>query len=119
MATRMAAQSACAAKGLTLPRIQSLFENRFITSLLTSSIWIGANDLQTPGQWYWSSSTSDSDTLFWNGGPDGSREDSFYFNWGAGAPGSHACASMDLDGVWSDTDCNQTLAYICEYFHLP
>ena len=119
MATRMAAQSACAAKGLTLPRIQSLFENRFVAGLLTSPIWIGANSLQTPGQWYWSSATSDSDTLFWNGGPDGSPGAGFYYNWGTGAPGTHSCASMDLNGSWSDADCSQTLAYICEYFHLP
>jgi hypothetical protein len=119
MATRMAAQSACAAKGLTLVRIQSLFENRFLAGLLTSPVWIGANSLQTPGQWYWSSATSDSDTLFWNGGPDGSREDSFYYNWGNGAPGAHSCASMDLSGYWSDADCNQMLSYICEYLPHP
>jgi hypothetical protein len=113
--TRAAAQSACAAKGMTLARIGSLFENEWIVQLMTSPIWIGANDLQTSGEWYWSSPTSDSDTLFWEGGPDGSRQDSFYFNWATGAPSAHSCASMNLDGFWLDTDCSQMLAYACQY----
>jgi hypothetical protein len=55
-------------------RIQTPDENRFVAALLTSRMWIGGNDLQTPGQWYWSSATSDSDTLFWSGGSDGGRQ---------------------------------------------
>ena len=51
-ATWMAAQSACAAKGLTLARIESIDDSDFITGLMTARLWIGANDLQTAGQWY-------------------------------------------------------------------
>jgi Lectin C-type domain len=65
---------ACAAKGLTLARIESIENNDFVAQFLTASLWIGANDLQTPGQWYWPSATSDSDELFWSGGLDGSQQ---------------------------------------------
>jgi hypothetical protein len=113
--TRMAAQSACAAKGLTLARIQTTDENRFVATLLASHVWLGGNDLQTPGQWYWSSATSDSDTLFWSGGADGGRQNNLYVNWASGAPGASSCASMvPVDGHWSDTDCSQTLGYLCQ-----
>ncbi len=113
-ATRAAAESACAAKGLTLARIQSLDENRFVASFLTAPAWIGANDLQTAGQWYWSSATSDSDTQFWSGGADGGNDGSLFYNWAPGAPGAASCASITLDeGLWSDTDCSRTLGYIC------
>jgi hypothetical protein len=113
-ATRIAAQSACAAKGLSLARIQTLSQNRAITRLLPSRVWIGANDLDTPGQWYWSSPTSNSDLQFWSGGLDGGPQDFLFANWGNGAPGGAACASIGVDGRWSDTDCNQTLGYICQ-----
>jgi hypothetical protein len=114
-ATWMAAQGACAAKGLTLARLETIDENRFVVQLTTSPLWIGANDLQTPGQWYWSSPTSNSDLLVWEGGADGSRQNSLYFNWASGAPGTNSCSSMSLDGFWHDTDCSQSLAYLCEY----
>jgi hypothetical protein len=96
-------------------RIQTPDENRFIAGLLTSRAWIGANDLQTPGQWYWSSATSDSDTQFWSGDADGGRLDGLLVNWAAGAPGAASCATIaPIDGHWSDTDCGQMLGYICQ-----
>jgi hypothetical protein len=117
--TRAAAQAACAAKGLTLAQIYSLDDNRFVAQLLTSTLWIGANDLATPGEWYWSSPTSDSGALFWSGGLDGSNQNSMYSNWAAGAPGDKSCATISpVDGTWSDTDCSETHGYLCEYlFH--
>ena len=119
-ATRMAAQAACAAKGLTMARIESLSNNRFVAQFLTAPLWIGANDLQTPGQWYWPSATSDSDELFWSGGLDGSPQSSLYSNWASSAPGSASCASMSaVDGTWSDTTCTESLGYICENLLLP
>jgi hypothetical protein len=115
-ATRMAAQSMCAARGLTLARIQSTGENVFVAQLITSPAWIGANALQTPGQWYWSSATSDSETLLWSGGPNGMRSDSLFVNWAAGAPASAACATISpTDGKWTDANCTRALAYVCEY----
>jgi hypothetical protein len=114
-ATRTAAQAACAAKGLALARIGTGEENQFIAQLITSRVWLGANDLQTPGQWYWSSPTSDSDTLLWSGGADGGRQNNLYVDWANGAPGAASCATMiPADGHWTDTDCSQTLGYVCQ-----
>jgi hypothetical protein len=114
-ATRAAAQSACAAKGLALLRIQTGDENAFIASLIASPVWIGANDLDTPGQWYWPSATSNSDSQIWSGGADGGSPNNFYDNWTKAAPGAASCASISpVDGRWSDTDCNQMLGYICQ-----
>ncbi len=113
--TRAAAQTACAAKGLSLVRIQTGDENAFIAGLIASPVWIGANDLDTPGQWYWPSPTSNSDSQIWSGGADGGSPNNFYDNWAKGAPGSATCASISsIDGRWSDTDCNQMHGYICE-----
>jgi hypothetical protein len=114
-ATRAAAQSACAAKGLALVRIQSLTDNRFLVKLLTSPTWIGANDLQTPGQWYWSSAKTDSDALLWSGGADGGAPNNLFQNWAAHAPGSGSCAAIRPDGQWIDMDCGQQLPYVCAY----
>ncbi len=114
-ATRMAAQTACAAKGLTLARLQTSDENGFVAALVASRVWLGGNDLQTPGQWYWSSATSDSDTFFWSGGADGGRQNNLYVNWASGAPRGASCASMaPVDGHWGDTDCGQMLGYLCQ-----
>ena len=113
--TRAAAQSACQAKGLTLARIDGSQDNLFVTELLTAPLWIGANDLQTPGQWYWPSSTSDSDKLFWSGGPDGSQESAAFSTWAGGAPGANSCATIRTNGNWIDTSCTETHGYICQY----
>jgi hypothetical protein len=112
---RMSAQSACAAKGLTLLRVASSDENEFVTQFLVAPVWIGANDLQTPGEWYWSSATSNSDALFWSGAADGSPDNSLFSDWAMGAPVSNSCATIEPNGGrWSDTDCTQTFGYVCE-----
>jgi len=113
--TRAAAQSACQAKGLTLARIDSISDNNFMTQILTAPLWIGANDLQTAGEWYWPSSTSDSDKLMWSGGADGSQQSAAFSTWAAGAPGANRCATIRTDGRWVDTDCSETHGYICQY----
>ncbi len=109
------AQSTCASKGLTLARLSTVDENRFVANLVTSPTWLGANDLQTSGQWYWASPTTNSDVLLWEGGPDGSRQNNLYFNWASGAPASGSCGVLDTDGFWYDHDCASPLAYLCEY----
>jgi hypothetical protein len=112
--TRAAAETACQSTGLALARINTSDDDDFLASLLTAPLWIGANDLATPGQWYWPSSTSDSDKLIWSGGADGSQENSSYVEWAAGAPGSSSCASIRTDGRWVDTGCDEMHGYICQ-----
>jgi hypothetical protein len=114
--SRAAAQSACAAKGLSLARIQSVSDDWFLAEFITAPTWIGANDLGTPGQWYWSSATSDSDALFWSGAADGMQQNSLFSYWSTGTPAAGKCALIKPgDGHWSDGDCAQSLAYLCGY----
>jgi hypothetical protein len=114
------AQNACSAKGLTLTRINTPDENRFITQFLTAPLWLGANDLTTSGQWMWSQPGSNNGDLFWSGGANGSRQNNRYANWGAGAPGSARCASIEPgDGKWFDTNCAETLGYVCKFIAPP
>jgi hypothetical protein len=113
--TRAAAQVACQSRGLTLARIDTVMDNSFVAQLLTAPLWIGANDLQTPGQWYWPSATTDSDKLFWSGGADGGQENAAFSDWANGAPGAKSCATIGTDGRWVDTDCGETHGYICQY----
>jgi hypothetical protein len=113
--TRAAAQAACQAKGLTLARIDGYSDNQFVIQLLTEPLWLGANALQTPGQWYWPSATSDSDKLFWSGGADGSQQSAAFSTWATGAPGANSCATIRTDGNWVDTSCSEMHGYICQY----
>jgi Lectin C-type domain len=114
--TRAAAQAACAAKGMSLARIETISEVEDLQPFLTDSLWIGANDLQTPGEWYWSSATSDSDALFWAGGLDGSQENGLFFDWGPNEPGDAQCATINpRNGEWYATDCTEQHGYLCGY----
>lgn len=109
-----AAQGACSAKGLTLNRISTPDENRLIASMLTGPAWLGANDLATSGQWRWSAPNNNSGDLFWVGGPTGTPQNNLYSNWAGVAPGSARCASIvPNDGHWYDTNCAETLGYVC------
>jgi hypothetical protein len=43
-----------------------------------SYVWIGANDIQTEGEWIW----EDNGAQFWQGDNTGSAVDALYNNWG-------------------------------------
>lgn len=110
------AENACRAKGMTLVRVDSLAENRFVQRLINSPVWLGANSLSTPGAWRWADSSSDNGDQFWSGGASGAPVASRFANWAANVPGSESCAVMSqLDGHWADVDCGSALGYVCEY----
>ncbi len=115
-ASQSTAQQACSAKGLTLTRIDTPDENRFIAQFLTIPLWLGANDITTSDQWRWSKPNSVNGDLFWVGGPSGSRQNNRYVNWSKTAPGPARCASMRPgDGLWFDTPCTELLGYVCSF----
>src|SRR5207247_1286103 len=70
--TEPQAQAACSAKGLTLLRLDSLDDQRYIVKFLSRPIWLGANQITTAGQWRWSAPNTNNGDIFWNGGPTGS-----------------------------------------------
>jgi hypothetical protein len=113
--TEAQAQAACSAKGLTLARIGTPDENRLITSMLTGPIWLGANDLTTSGQWRWSAPNTNNGDILWVGGSTGTRQNNLFVNWGKGEPGSARCAAIGPDGHWFDTNCAETLPYVCTF----
>jgi hypothetical protein len=118
-ASQAVAQAACSSTGLTLLRIDTPDLNQQLAQFMTAPVWLGANDLQTSGQWLWSQPNNNNGDLFWSGGPTGSPQNNLYSNWGVGAPGSARCASiLPVDGHWFDTNCNESLGYICD-FHPP
>jgi len=85
-----------------------------------SYVWIGANDIQTEGEWIW----VDSGTQFWQGDSTGSAVDALYNNWGIepddfnGQDAAGIALSdwpFGVAGQWNDVDTSNTLYYIIEY----
>lgn len=66
-----------------------------------ATVWLGAGDAKTEGDWKWLSGET------W-----------FFQNFGTGRPDnrerSEHCLSLDSDGTWDDRTCDQPLPYICE-----
>jgi len=83
-------------------------------------VWIGANDIQTEGEWIWVNSA----TQFWQGDSTGSAVNGLYNNWGIEPDdfnGQDAAGIALTDwpfgvaGQWNDVDTSNTLYYIIEY----
>ena len=85
-----------------------------------SYVWIGANDIQTEGEWIW----VDNGAQFWQGDSTGSAVNALYNNWGNEPDdfNSQDAAGIALSdwplgmaGQWNDVDADNTLYYIIEY----
>lgn len=114
--TESNAQTACSNKGMTLLRIDSLLENRFIASFITAPIWLGANDIAVSGTWRWSAPGTNNGDQFWSGGPAGTPVGGRFAFWAPDAPGAQRCAAMQPStGQWKDVNCGDSLGYICEF----
>jgi Lectin C-type domain len=111
------AEQACSAKGLTLTRVDSLGENRFINQFLKSPLWLGANDITAANAWRWSTPNSNNGDQFWSGGASGAPVAHHFSFWKANAPGTQRCAAMlpDSSGQWGDVNCSEALGYVCEF----
>jgi hypothetical protein len=114
--TRTAAAQACQSKGLQLVRVDGISENRFLRKQLASRFWIGGNSLTSAGVWRWSTKDTNNGDNFWQGTSTGAQRNGLFSSWAPSAPGSNRCAGLDpKTGTWSDVDCAQALAYVCEY----
>ena len=106
---RARAQSACEAMGYGMLDIaDAAEESRVVSTVMAGErfAWLGLNDLAVEGTFRWS-----------NG------ELPTYTNWAASEPNNAAdqdCVTMsEVDGLWSDIDCTNNAAFVCERATLP
>lgn len=105
----------CEAKGGTLAVITSEAENTLArnASLITDTVWIGADDTTTEGSFTWINGEPFSFSKFEPGQPDDGfgGEDCLHFFDAATSPAG-------LTNTWNDTKCGDTgfvTGYICEF----
>ena len=98
------AKAYCEQLGGHLATITNTFENEFVTTLFScESVWLGATDLQSEGDYCWVSG-----------------ENFSYSNWGDGEPNNGGSnANQDYlhlykTGKWDDIQ-NTELGFICEW----
>jgi len=113
--TRDQAVALCASMGMRLARIDDAAQNGWVVSIayasLTGPIWIGADDLTTAGEFYWSDGTH-----FWTGGATGGAVGGAYNNWVNGSPRDRSCVYVGDTGLWFVTKCTANLRALCELY---
>ncbi len=107
------ARAYCQSQGGDLVKIDDDTEDATLTELLTEtgSAWIGANDIETEGEFVW---------------PDGSSVSSGETSWATDQPNDNADGGEDCavlhsgSGEWNDVNCDETefagegISIICE-----
>ncbi|KAK9541818.1 hypothetical protein VZT92_001836 [Zoarces viviparus] len=99
----------CRDKGADLVIIDSLQEQKFISSIVTHRTWIGLSDGDDEGTWKWVDGTPLTEA-YWYRPPDN----------GGGDPqwGEEDCAEIvvgrNAKGNWNDVRCDNSLHWICE-----
>jgi hypothetical protein len=105
--------------GFHLSRIDNAAENTWLrttanTKLAGAQFYVGGNDRDTEGKWYWDATTDQ----FWQGGAGGAAVGALYTNWIAGEPsnggGNENCLTVQADGTWDDRICSQLHPFVCE-----
>lgn len=98
------AENLCGAQGGHLTSIETVVENAFVRSLVSSGpTWIGMHEPGKEGVRVWS---------------DGSAVN--YTNWGNGQPNNVSrenvqdCVLMRVNGRWFDNSCIKNHSYVCE-----
>ncbi len=106
----------CIAQKMKPARPNDVQENDWLrqtaTSLGLGTLWLGATDWTTEGDWDWPDGTK-----FWTGGAKGAAVGGVYTNWAPNHPtgtGSNDCMQMDAAGQWLETNCAKTAMYVCE-----
>ncbi len=92
-----------------LANITSDAENQFIASQLSDSVWIGANDINTEGDWQWYGGP-EAGISFWSGDGSGSAVGGAYANWNLSEPNDVSpgedCAEYIIGQGWNDLPCD-------------
>jgi hypothetical protein len=109
------AKALCATMQMHLAKITDAAENDWLNAVANPTgteppIWIGTDDLTTPGDFYWPDGTQ-----LWTGGAAGHAVGGAYTNWQNGAPRDMGnCAYLAVFGTWFATKCTSGLRAICE-----
>ncbi|XP_051729693.1 CD209 antigen-like protein E isoform X7 [Ctenopharyngodon idella] len=106
----------CVTLGGHLVIINSKAEQDFLTSKVKVTHWIGLNDLDTEGHWFWVNNQPLNDSVeFWIKRENGVREPD---NWTKGHPAGEDCASLGHPAgetdFWTDAFCFQEKRFVCE-----
>lgn len=95
-------------------------------------VWLGGNDMQTEGAWFWDGANTGNGTQFWQGisaAKGGGPVNSLYSNWGnepdnyggATGPGQDGLAMaltnwpLGTAGQWNDISTSNTIYYVVEH----
>jgi hypothetical protein len=110
------ARSACQARGagFDLTTIRSPADGDFLKTLPPREVWVGGSDLTLEGTWAWVSDGFE----FWRGeGADGVPLNGAFAPWFDDEPNgedSSDCLRVLIDGTWTDLECGEERASICE-----
>ena len=108
--------------GTDLATITSAQENVFVQSLITSSAWIGCNDIVRSGTWAWSGEDAKSlcTEAVVGTPPCVPATSDTYTNWKPGEPNNangseKICQMYFLDGKWNDRAPDQNEQKVAEF----
>jgi hypothetical protein len=89
-------------------------DSAFLSTLLSTDAWIGADDTNGTGVWRWVRDGAE----FWQGGSSGSALNDAYVNWNDDEPriggGGKVCLRIAPSALWAAADCGSGFPSLCE-----
>jgi hypothetical protein len=88
-------------------------DSAFLSSILNTDAWIGADDTNGMGVWRWVRDGAE----FWRGGKFGNALNDAYVNWGANEPNDvdrADCVRISPSALWAAVDCGSGFPAVCE-----
>lgn len=116
LVTWAVAREACnRGPGWDLATIRSAADQSFLEGIVSTEMWIGANDLKTAGDWIWVTD----ELKFWNGNQFGGALAPYYSNFKSDQPtgdDQHCVRILGItnDWLWADALCDDTYGFLCE-----
>ncbi|XP_063406023.1 CD209 antigen-like protein E [Mytilus trossulus] len=101
------AKKNCQQKGGYLAKVDSGAENSWLISKLQAEVWIGLNDIETEGQWRWTSDNTGISSSYWQyPEPNGERTENCV----------NFCKKTCQQKAygWNDLPCDYPTGYVCE-----
>lgn len=92
-----------------------------------SYVWLGGNDINSEGNWFWDGLNMGSFNQFWQGTSSGTALNGHYTNWGNepdnfnnqdGLGLAVTNWPLGLAGQWNDVDDMNQLYYLVEYYEI-